>query len=166
MEALLQEDIHREAPSLKPQRKVLIYNCDPAIRKAYASYLNRNGISADSCGTLPELKRLFSWYEYEFILVNVESLQQGSTFSTLSQLESSLNVIIQEHQAGDPILIATSSQPEVKYKLWDYSWFLQEPLTPKSILTTISKIRQQHPVTGHKGRLKLRKSLSKPMALD
>lgn len=148
---------------MKLQRKVLIYNCDPAIRKAYASYLNRNGISADSCGTLSELKRLLSWYEYEFILINVESLQQDPAFS---QLESSLNVIIQEHQASDPILIATSSQPEVKHKLWDYSWFLQEPLTPKSILTMISKIRQQHPVTDHKSRLKLRKSLSKPMALD
>lgn len=148
---------------MKPQRKVLIYNCDPAIRKAYASYLSRNGISADSCGTLSELKRLLLWYEYEFILINVESLQQDPAFS---QLASSLNVIIQEHQAGNPILIATSSQPQVKHKLWDYSWFLQEPLTPKSILTTISKIRQQHPVTDHKGRLKLRKSLSKPMALD
>lgn len=148
---------------MKQQRKVLIYNCDPAIRKAYASYLNRNGISADSCGTLSELKRLLSWYEYEFILINVESLQQDPAFS---QLEFSLNVIIQEHQAGDLILIATSSQPEVKDKVWDYSWFLQEPLTPKRILTTISKIHQQHPVTDHKSRLKLRKSLSKPMALD
>ncbi len=148
---------------MKLQRKVLIYNCDPAIRKAYASYLNRNGISADSCGILSELKRLLSWYEYEFILINVESLQQDPAFP---QLESSLNVIIQEHQASDPILIATSSQPEMKHKLWDYSWFLQEPLTPKSILTMISKIRQHHPITDHKSRLKLRKSLSKPMTLD
>lgn len=148
--------------SLKPRHQILIYNRDAAIRKAYATYLNRNGLPTDSCGTLSELRRLLSWYEYEFILINLDSLRQDPALSTLG---TSLETIIGEHQA-DPILIATSSRPEPGKKLWNYSWFLKEPLTPKGILTTISQIRQQQPKTDNKNHLKLRKSLSKSMELE
>ena len=148
---------------MKPQRKVLIYNDDPAIRKAYATYLNRNGISADSCGALAELKRLLLWYEYEFILINIDSLTQAADRPPPAP---ALNTIIAEHQAGSPILIATSSQPEAEPKPWDYAWFLPEPLTPKGLLTAISQIRQQQPNMDSKSQLKLRKSLSKPMTFD
>ena len=147
---------------MKLQHQILIYNYDPAIRKAYATYLNRNGIPTDSCGTLPELKRLLSWYEYEFILINVDSLHE---VPILSGTEIPLETIISQQQP-DAILIATSSQIENEHEVCNYNWFLSEPLTPKGILTLISKIRQQQPKTQNKNHMKLRKSLSKPMEFD
>ncbi len=147
---------------MKPQHQILIYNYDPAIRKAYATYLNRNGIPTDSCGTLPELKRLLSWYEYEFILINVDSLHEDPA---LSEAEISLEAIINRQQPA-ATLIATSSQTESEHKFRNYTWFLPEPLTPKGILTLISKIRQQQPKTQNRSHMKLRKSLSKPMELE
>lgn len=144
---------------MKSQHRLLIYNRDPAIRKATASYLNRNGLLTDSCGSLAELKRLLAWHHYEFILVNIDQAHPGPESSSSA---TSLTALIGEHQA-ECIIIATSNRLREAAELKEYRWFLQEPLTPKGILTVVSKIRQQQPKTNSQRHLKLRKSLSKAM---
>lgn len=146
---------------MKPQHQILIYHHDAAMRRAYAGYLNRNGLPTDSCGTVPELDRLLSWYDYDFILINVDALPQNQEPS--SGMTTVLDAVFTKHQS-DPVLIATSSQQEKTREEWIYDWFLQEPLTPKAILTTVSRIRQQQPKANSSGHIKLRKSLAKPMA--
>ena len=148
---------------MKPQHQILIFHHDAAMRRAYAGYLNRNGLPTDSCGSVPELDRLLSWYEYEFIFINIDILQGEQALP--SGMSTVLEAAVTECQL-DPVLIATSSRPETERKLWDYDWFLQEPLTPKGILTTVSKIRQHRPKAASRGHFKLRKSLAKPMAYE
>lgn len=143
---------------MKSQRKLLIYSLDSTLRKAYATYLHRNGIPTDSCGTIEELKRLSSWYVYEFILINVDTLTVDSERTALEQCLKSLI----EQADAETLLIATSKLPKEQVEFNYFNWFLQEPITPKRILTAISQIRQQFP----KRHISLRKSLSKPLEFE
>lgn len=143
---------------MKSQRKLLIFSLDSALRKAYASYLQRNGIPTDSCGTQEELKRLLSWHVYEFILINVDSLKAEESQQAIEGYFAGLT----GQSNFETLLIATSKRPESETTFSQYHWFLQEPITPKRLLTTISQIRQKFP----RRHSRLRKSLSKPIEFD
>jgi len=155
-------DYGNKGYSLKLQHQILIYSQDAAMRKAYASYLNRNGLPTDSCGTLVELTRLLSWYDYDFVLINIDTLENKTATANLSTIITHASG---QHQIA-PLIIATSIKSEASLEHLDYDWFLQEPLTPKGLLTTISTIRQQRPKFPERGHIKLRQSLSKPITFD
>jgi hypothetical protein len=139
----------------------LIYNRDTAIRKAYATFLTRNGIPADSCGTLSELVRLLSWYAYDFVLVNIDNLHADQE---LQQSNATLDEIVQRYQLSATIIV-TSNNPNFDRPNWPHAWVLREPLTPRVILTAISEIRGQQSYHGDKKEyLKLRQYLSRPIA--
>jgi DNA-binding NtrC family response regulator len=146
--------------SLTSQHKILIYSSDIAMRRAYATYLTRNGIPADSCGTLPELDRLLSWHTYDFVLVNVDH-SHADTES--QQFIPPLTEILHRYHT-DTTIIATANDPTLEEAIWQQAWFLREPLTPRNLLTTISEIRSRQSKHGNeRDHLRLRQYLSRPL---
>ena len=145
---------------MSSQHKILIYSSDVAMRRAYAAYLTRSGIPADSCGTLPELDRLLSWHRYDFVLVNIDQSQA----ETESQpFIPPLTEILHRYRM-ETTIIATATDPTLEEAIWQQAWFLREPLTPRNLLTAISEIRsRQSKHSNERDHLRLRQYLSRPL---